>query len=286
MTETEFQEQKQTLLAISDPLGLLRYGAAELKEFYGRNLGKALVISVALHLALIALFLFWPEDETKPEPPKLTEIKLNLLPVPKKPEEMVILDDVGSSGALHSKEPKGPAMRGDRRYAPDPFIQNKERTTPNNPTPPKDMKPVGSKPIPTNRETATPQASGPLDRDSLARAHSTSGSIGGGAGGTGSQGTGGGGTGSLTDGLGTRGWAVRPKAVYPQGANSTGTVRLQFTVLPNGQITSIKPSKVASRELLNAAMAGLQRARAKALPESAPQVPQQAWITFNFVLKE
>ena len=36
----------------------IRYGAAELKRFYNRNLGIALGVSVGFHLLLIFLYVF------------------------------------------------------------------------------------------------------------------------------------------------------------------------------------------------------------------------------------
>jgi TonB family protein len=84
--------------------------------------------------------------------------------------------------------------------------------------------------------------------------------------------------------MGTRGWIVRPSAKYPEGSTATGNVVLRFSVMPNGDVTNITPIKRADAALVNAAVAGLRRARARALPDEAPQAPQTATITYTFRL--
>lgn len=281
MTEPLPIERERKLMAMYDPLGLLRYGAPELKRLYIRNLGIAFGISVAVHLALLAL-LFLPGTDA-PRPPELIEVKLDTLPLPKNLPQ-VVMGDQGSSGALN-KEPKGPAMRGDPHHTPDPFLQNNRPVISDIMVKPKDMKPVTGRPVPSNRETARPTPTSPVERDSTAREHGSTGSVGGGAGGTGTHGVGGGGTGSVTDGLGMRGWASRAVAKYPEGSNATGTVKLKFTVMPDGEITNVIPIQRADQALVDAAVRGLRRARANPLPENVPQVPQSSWISFSFVLK-
>ena len=64
-----------------------------------------------------------------------------------------------------------------------------------------------------------------------------------------------------------------------------GAVTLSITILPDGKIGTIVPVKSASADLLKAAVAGLRRARAAALPAGAAQSVQKASITFNFKLK-
>jgi protein TonB len=63
----------------------LRYGAAELKKVYNRNLGMALGISVGLHLALIGLYIFGlnigkADSEGKAAP--VSKVKLTTLAPP------------------------------------------------------------------------------------------------------------------------------------------------------------------------------------------------------------
>src|SRR5690606_19493802 len=98
------------------------------------------------------------------------------------------------------------------------------------------------------------------------------------AGGSGGVGVG------FASGFGSRGWVVPPRAKFPDGVNATGTVVLRFTVLPNGDITGVSAVKRTNEALVNAAIAGLRRAKARPLPADAPQVPQQATIPFIFEL--
>jgi protein TonB len=63
----------------------LRYGAAELKKVYNRNLGMALGISVGIHLALIGLYIFGlnigkADSEGKAAP--VSKVKLTTLAPP------------------------------------------------------------------------------------------------------------------------------------------------------------------------------------------------------------
>lgn len=68
----------------------LRYGAAELKAMYNRNLGLALAISVGFHLALIGIYIFGLNigkagSEGKSAP--IAKIKLtNIAPPPQSPD--------------------------------------------------------------------------------------------------------------------------------------------------------------------------------------------------------
>jgi protein TonB len=64
----------------------IRYGAAELKRFYNRNLGLALAISVGFHLLLIFLYIFGTnlgKARTTGGPPVVAKMKLeNIAPPP------------------------------------------------------------------------------------------------------------------------------------------------------------------------------------------------------------
>jgi outer membrane biosynthesis protein TonB len=64
-----------------------------------------------------------------------------------------------------------------------------------------------------------------------------------------------------------------------------GSVRLAFTVMPNGEITNIVPVKKANPTLLAEAIRRLNGAKVKPLPSSVPQLTVRWALTFNFELR-
>ena len=105
----------------------LRYGAAELKRLYNRNLGFALIISVGVHLALICLYLIATtpggavedkdrghsgpirlEPRVTPEKPKVPQVDIPFDPGP-----------VGPTVSTSGKE-----VAGDFKAVPDEMVND------------------------------------------------------------------------------------------------------------------------------------------------------------------
>jgi TonB family protein len=200
----------------------------------------------------------------------------------------------GAGGSLeHKEEQQGESVKGmpEAEPAPTPTKEKnpkqdlialknppKVHVVKNEPQPPKS-------PAPSHRDSTreSPAVIGPQGDHPLGTGEKPSGGTGGGGIGFGA-GTGVG-PGYAVNGFGNRGWLVRPTAKYPDNAQSTGAVTLRFTAQPNGDITNITPVKQASPALVQAAMAGLRKARARPLPDGFPQVPQSYMITYTFDLK-
>lgn len=285
--------------------GKLRYGAPELKYAYNRNLFNGLGISVCAHLLLLALvyFLAAGNDAGSGFKPPVTPggLQLAALPAPETQSIPIQLLRIGfdhpaggGGGSPRTKAPAGRAMKGDpaarelggggtNRQA---RLQARAVTHAN----------AGTRPVPARKGSGTLSHSPATGKDTTtnaapgavkgARADGTGDKPAGGSGGPGiGHGTGQGVGDYNVNGIGGRGWQVRPRARYPEGSESTGTVVLRFTVEPDGNITNIIPVKRADGALVSAAMAGLRRARLRALPQDAAQVNQTATITYSFDLR-
>lgn len=262
---------------------VMRYGAPELQATYPRRLLVSAAISIALHLIVVGL-LFWFRDSPAIRSPFTAYHRPDTLTLP------ITLMDLGPAGggggSPDRTEPVGSAKKG----SPDA-----------NPTLPKQTASLAPKQIgnvkvvadATKKVTGTDKAI----RDTTKRTEHAGGEPGqhskgsgdkttSGSGGEGSgRGTGSGVGDFAAEGMGGRGWTVRPTARYPDNADISGSVKLRFTVLPDGSISNITPIRSPNKALLDAAIAGLRRARARTLPATSPQLPQQATITYSFVLK-
>jgi TonB family protein len=257
-----------------------RYGAVELKRVYNRNLLIALGISVALHGAIIGYYLFGGDD-TEPSTPKIVLDDL------RRPDTnwsipVTLTKPQGGGGSPDVDKPLGRASKGAPNATPDRTHDNVDKDRSVIIRNPDKIRPVDKEPAPVKVAGNT--------RDTSARSNAigTNGQNPNGVGNKPAGGSGGPGIGvgvGAATGLGSRGWVVRPHASYPGGLNATGTVMLRFTVLPNGDITNITPVKRADQALVNAAIAGLRRAKARPLPDNVPQIAQIATIPFTFELK-
>jgi TonB family protein len=257
-----------------------RYGAVELKRVYNRNLLIALGISVVLHGAVIGYYLFGGDDTADPNP----KIVLDDL---RRPDTnwsipVTLTKPQGGGGSPDVDKPLGRASKGAPNATPDRAHDNADKDRSVIIRNPDKIRPVDREPAPVKIVGNT--------RDTSTRSNvtGTNGQNPNGVGDKPAGGSGGPGIGvgvGAATGLGSRGWVVRPHASYPGGLNATGTVMLRFTVLPNGDITNITPIKRADQALVNAAIAGLRRAKARPLPDNVPQIAQVATIPFTFELK-
>lgn len=249
------------------------------QEFERRARTTSLVVTVAVHALAFLLFALVQCAPSTAPPEELAEITWG----------------GGGGGAPGVDAPEGPSMRGEpaATAAPSPSQSVKEppvKAPVSRSTSPEKI----AVPRPEETKPSTPtSATGASDRTKPSESSGGSGTAGQDASGTGDKpasGAGGpgvgrgsgGGVGLGINGMGSRGWIVRPSARYPSGTNASATIVLKFTVMPDGSVTGITPIKRGDPALLNAAMAGLRRARARALPEEGPQTPQSATITYTF----
>jgi protein TonB len=72
---------------------------------------------------------------------------------------------------------------------------------------------------------------------------------------------------------------------YPEGYNREGTVRIRFTVLPNGYVGEMIPVLKTDAVLERTAMEVLAKWRFNPLPKGAPPDTVEGIITFRFRLK-
>lgn len=248
-----------------------------------RNRRTAIVTTITLHIAVLLVMVFTQcASPTKP-PEELTEIQWG-----------------GSGGSPNVNAPVGQAMRGTPVPEPKPVQTPTQKpqtvpTTQLKPDPQKVQVPTTTNtpsretvPSTTNEKPTKPNTSATTDNKPSTTNSSSANTTQGGQreDGTGTKpagGSGGNTSGYSVAGLGTRGWITSPKANYPD-EDVGGIVVLRFTVMPDGSVTNIQPVRRAAASLVNAATAGLRKARARALPASAPQVPQQGTITYTFQL--
>lgn len=251
------------------------------ERFRLRARRESLVVTFLFHAGLLALFSFWTcAAPTEP------------------PEEMVEITWGGSGGLPGVDAPIGPTPKGEPDASPrQPTPNTAPRKEPEKIKTPVTKSPSTEK-IPATEEkpeepkkpsssTDTP-ARDPADNSNSSDKPSNNGSQVGRPDGTGDRpagGSGGATSGYSVGGLGSRRMTRGAGARYPEGSNSQGTVVLRFTVLPNGSITNITPVKRADAALVNAAMAGLRKAKFAPLPDNAPQESQSGTITYRFELR-
>lgn len=255
-----------------------RYGAAELKRRYGRNLGIALATSVLIHGIIIAfLFLSAGEHHSRTPTGQLID-----LPIPRsdslRPIQFILSANEGGGGSPIVKAPLGPAVKGHPHAVPE---QGPQRDDPKRSVRFK----TATKMRPSKEETKPSAIASSDSGQQSAPVNGTAGDRPDGRGVTPASGGGGVGIGSAS-GLGGRGWVTRPRPRYPHGANVEGTVVLRFTVMPNGDIVNISTIKLADPALVNSAVSALRRSRARPLPLDAPQVAVTGTIPIHFKLDD
>ena len=72
---------------------------------------------------------------------------------------------------------------------------------------------------------------------------------------------------------------------FPEGLQQEATVKIKFTVLPNGLIGNMIPIIKGNEVLERVALNTFKQWRFNALPANVPQVPEHGTITFRFLLK-
>jgi|GEM_PF-191321 len=259
------------------------YGAIELKRVYNRNLLKALGISVALHAVIIGFYAFGGDETATRD-----KIVLNDLPAPRSDTNwsipVTLSQPQGGGGAPDVDEPIGRSSKGHQQATPDKTHDTPDKNRSVIVKNPDKIRLVEKEPAPVK------VAGNTRDTSRQTNVVGTKGQNMSGVGDKPAGGSGGPGVGvgvGSAEGMGTRGWQIRPRATYPGGVSASGTVtvKLRFTVLPNGDVTNITPVKRADQELVNAAIAGLRRAKAKPLQDKDPQIAQTATILFTFELR-
>lgn len=72
---------------------------------------------------------------------------------------------------------------------------------------------------------------------------------------------------------------------YPEGYGKEGTIRIRFTILPNGMVGEMIPVLKTDAVLEQNAMTALKKWRFNPIPQSAPQETVEGIITFRYKLK-
>lgn len=72
---------------------------------------------------------------------------------------------------------------------------------------------------------------------------------------------------------------------YPPGYNKEGTIRIRFTILPNGMVGEKIPVLKTDAVLEQNALTALSKWRFSPVPQSAPQETVEGIITFRYKLK-
>lgn len=72
---------------------------------------------------------------------------------------------------------------------------------------------------------------------------------------------------------------------YPEGVNVEAQIKLEAVVMPGGRVKTLRPVQKGNKKLEDAAMAEVRNWVFESLGSSVPQVDQNCFITFNFVLR-
>lgn len=238
---------------------------------------RSWIVSIGFHVGVLFLLMFVTCSQ------------------PSEPQELVEITWGGSGGVPGVNAPEGPAPKGSPDATPQQQTQQPKQTSsaqPQQQTPRNPNNPALETPS-EQQSTTTPDqpadTEDPTDNNSDAQSSNTNDDVQGRKDGTGSRpasGSGGKTSGSYSlEGFGTRGWLTPPGAVPPDGTTEEGEVILSFTVLPNGEITAVRPIKNASRTLTNLAVRAIKNAKARALPSNAVQQPVVCRIKYTFRLK-
>ncbi|HVK37489.1 MAG TPA: energy transducer TonB [Candidatus Kapabacteria bacterium] len=260
-----------------------------------RNFTLAFAISLGIHALIIGLY--WLAQSDAPALTPRRDIVLGSLDslvrdtsfIAIDMRQVTVLQPGGGGGAPDSDEPVGRSKKGDPHATPK-YVPKKppQPNAPDfDPKTPTRIKPVDRptddrRVATTDRDTAKGPTTGYGERGQHLDGKGTRD-----AGGSGGAGIGRGVGLGIGDGegLGGRGWIRRPSSRAPGDLPGSGTVRLAFTVLPNGEITNIQPIKRASPALVELAVSRLRAAKVRPLSEDVPQVPVRSAITFTFSYK-
>lgn len=261
---------------------------------YNRNLAIAFAIAVALHAAIVGLYVLstiGDEPVVRRAIPTLGSLIPDTSFIPIDMREVTVIKEGGGGGDVTSKEGVGKAKAGDP-YAAPKYVAEKPKSDKTakvfDPKAPTKIKPVDKpnvddRPVATtDRDTSRVASSGAGEKGQHADGKGTTN-----AGGSGGLGVGNGvgigvGDGS---GMGGRGWIRRPKGGRSANLAASGRVVLQFTVMPDGEITNIRPIKKAHASLVDDAIRRLSAAKARPLPEDQPQKPVTVSIPFNYDIR-
>ncbi len=250
------------------------------QKFEQKAQRTSLAVTIAFHVGVLMLFSFW--TCTLPTPPD---------------EQLIEITWEGGGGAPGVDAPADRAMRGQPNTQTQPVQQQQPEAQPRDIKTP-ETRSSSEETIPatqdepqrqpqqqTPQQQTTEKQNEPREnpRDDQPAGQNPEGTGTKLAGGSGGAGVGF----SVGSEFGTRGWVIPPKSTisYPQGSNMEGVVVLRFTVLPNGDIVNIVPVKRPGTALVNAAIAGMRRTKARSLPSNAEQRSVTTTITINFTLQ-
>lgn len=99
-----------------------------------------------------------------------------------------------------------------------------------------------------------------------------------------------------TDGPGTAPYQIEGQAArrvvifkvipeYPENLQEQATIKISFTVLPNGQVGEMMPVIKSDAELERVTLDALRQWRFSPLPPYEPQLPEKGIITFRYLLR-
>lgn len=285
---------RESLDAPDSPLVIARvihHLGGGIRWIYGRNFALAFIVSLAIHALVIGMYAISIAGDAvvRPSTPialaSLDSLTADTSFIAIDMRQVQVIQPGGGGGAPDSDEPVGTAKKGDPHARPK-YVAKKP------PQKGSDFEPKTPTSIRTVEKPRADRRVATTDRDTAKGPTSGFGEKGQHLDGTGTKDAGGsGGTGighgvglgvGDGEGLGGRGWIRRPSSRAPKDLPGAGTVRLAFTVLPNGDITNIQPIKRASPALVDLAVARIRAAKVRPLPEDAPQVPVKSAITFTF----
>lgn len=253
---------------------------------YNRNLAIAFAISLGVHVLVFSMYWLTTLGNEQPAARVISPLRsltadtnytIDVTPVK-------MMEERGGGGSVDSKAPEGLAKAGDPNAAPryDPNKPDPSKTPKVfDPKSPRNIKVVDKstddrRVVTTDRDTSKTNSSGAGNKGQHPDGKGTTD-----AGGSGGLGVGIG----VGNGIGSRGWIRRPQGGHSASLEASGQVILQCTVMPNGDITNIRPVKTAHASLVADAKRRLSAAKAKPLRDDEPQKPVTVQIPFTYNLK-
>lgn len=245
-------------------------------KFDAKARQQSWIVSIGFHVGVLFLLMFITCSQ------------------PEEPQELVEITWGGSGGIPGVNAPEGPTPKGSPDAKSQQETQQTQQTSsaqPQQQTPRNPNNPALETPSEQQSSTTQDQPSDTREPENTSdtRSNSNEDNLQGREDGTGDKPAGGSGgktSGSYSlDGFGTRGWIRSPRAVPPEGTNQEGEVILSFTVLPNGEVTAVRPIKNASRALTDLAVRAIKNAKARALPANAVQESVTCRIKYTFRLQ-